>query len=304
MVSSYMHLRTALLIILCLSGIIITIYLVHQLMKLCYGSSRRLADEEQDIPDAWRGSLVSLDTLPRTSSTAPLVANALPPAYMPRAQQEGEASDHRPPRPITNLPSLDHRHLPAASPQQLSPSQSRIFILGNDSKESLGTEVSPMDHGSSWTASALQQPPQQLRIPFSNVSRESIETEVSDFVSPARGLSNTPIHTYFRAPAADVQGVDPFPFQGPLSLYLQTSTQIGTVQTHKPVVVSRVDPESDAANGRFVSNMVESMETDGFSNVALEPEPSDDGESPPSPSLKLILERIANARQRWKDKDL
>jgi hypothetical protein len=98
--------------------------------------------------------------------------------------------------------------------------------------------------------------------------------------------------------------VEPFPFRKPLPLSLQPHTRIGTVQAHKPVVVSPVSPEADTATSSFVSCMVECMEKAAPRNVSSKAEPFEQSELPPSPLLNSVLDRISIARERWTKIDI
>jgi hypothetical protein len=254
-------------------------------------------DEEQVRPagpglsrlEGRRESCVSLDELScysRSSSTAPILPSAVPPAYIPRTWREGGSPVDRPPRPIPPLPPLYHGSLPVASPQQQSPQASPISIVVNESRESVRTETPPLHNVPAAPVSPLQQSSPQIRNPFANCSTESLETEVADLSNLTPEPPKTPVLSTFR-------------LNRPLPLSLQAHMQTGTVDAHRPVVTSPVRPGLDDARGRVVSNMVNAIERGRFSNVSLKAEPSDPGELPPSPLLRSVLNRISNVRERW-----
>jgi hypothetical protein len=240
-------------------------------------------------PEGWGESWVSLDELSRysrSSSTAPILPSPVPPAYISRTRREcGSLADH-PPRPVPNLPPLYYGSFSVASPQQQSSQVSPIFIVANDSRESIGTEVPPLHNTLAPPVSPLHQSSPQIRNPFANYSTESLETEVANLSNLTPEPPQTPILSTFR-------------LYRPLPLSLQAHIQTGTVDAHRPVVTSPVKPELDNARGRVVSNMVNAIEREISSNVPSEAKSSDPGELPPSPLLRSVLNRISNVRERW-----
>jgi hypothetical protein len=279
------------------------LYMTDAWMKCFFGRRTRhlQGDEEQDRPagpglsrpDGWRESWVSSDELShhsRSSSTAPILPSAVPPAYIPKTRREGRSRTDRPPSPIRNLPPLYPSSLSVASPQQQSPPVSPIFIVANDSRESIGTEVPPLHNTLAPPVSPLHQSSPQIRNPFANDSMESLETEVADLKNLILEPPKTPVLSTFR-------------LHRPLPLSLQAHIQIGTVDAHRPVVASPVSPELDDARDQVVSNMVNAIERDRSSNVTPKAESSDPGELPPSPLLRSVLSRISNVREHWTRKD-
>jgi hypothetical protein len=176
--------------------------------------------------------------------------------------------------------------LPVASPQQQSPPASPIFIVANNSRESIGTEVPPLHNTPAPPVSPLEHSSRQIRNPFANDSTESLETEVAD-------LSN------LIPESPKTRTLPAFRLHRPLPPSLQAHIQTGTVHAHRPVVVPPVSPESDDASGRVVSNMVNAIERGRASNVSPKAESSDPGELPPSPLLRSVLNRISNVRAHW-----
>src|SRR5579859_5376020 len=170
MISPTINQLTPLFTVISLAGIMAVLYVTDSWMRCFFGRrTRRLQrDEEQARPagpglsraDGWRESWVSLDELSRysrSSSTAPILPSAVPPAYISRTRREGGSRTDRPPQPIPNLPPLYHSSLPVASPQQQSSPVSPIFIVANDSRESIGTEVPPLHSTPSLPVSPLHQ---------------------------------------------------------------------------------------------------------------------------------------------------
>jgi hypothetical protein len=297
MASSLLNQLTPLFIIMGLAALLGVLHLMNGWPRWIYGRAERLTtqatrrphgDEEKGRPNPQRVSLVYLDNLPRyrpSSATAPMLPNAAPPAYLPGTRRAASPAD-LPPRPIVDLPLLDLGNRPAASLRQQSRPQDLPFGFSNNSTESLETVVSP------W-----EQSPSQIRIPLGSASTESIKTEVTDFIHSAS------TSTYFQAPAANSPAWGHFRFHSPLPLPLQSHTSTGTVQAHKPIVVSTVSPEADTAIGS-VSDMVKSIETGASTKLSSRSERFDQGEPPPSPLLNSVLNRITNARERWTRIDL
>ena len=236
---------------------------------------------------------ISLDTLPRhlpPSSPAPLLPNAALPAYLPRSRREGESS--KPPRPLINLPPLYSRPLHAESPQRPLPPQSPVFVLANDSTESFHSKTSPLDQSLPPTAPKRRKRPPPIRIPPANVSTVSIEVEAAGFAQPT--------------------------FHRPLPLSLQPHTQTGTVQARRPVIVlprntksgyatsdvvsrvaSPVSPEPKPTTRNFVSNRVKAVERERSSPFSSRTEHANPSESPPSPLMNSVMNRISSAREKW-----
>ena len=302
MISPTINQLTPLFTVISLAGIMAVLYVTDAWMRCFFGRRTRhlQRDEEQARPagpglsraDGWRESWVSLDELSRysrSSSTAPILPSAVPPAYISRARREGGSRTDGPPQPIPNLPPLYHSSLPVASPQQQSPPVSPIFIVANDSRESIGTEVPPLHNTPVPPAPPLHPSSPQIRNPFANDSTESLETEVADLKNLILEPPKTPVLSTFR-------------LHRPLPLSLQAHIQTGTVDAHRPLVaspVSPVSPESDDAKSRVVFNMVNAIERDRSSNVASKAKSSDPDELPPSPLLRSVMNRISNIREHW-----
>src|SRR5277367_2752887 len=299
MVSPTINQLIPLFTVISLAGILAVLYVTDAWMRYFFGRRTRhlQGDEEQarpagpglSRPDGWREPWVSLDELSRysrSSSTAPILPSAVPPAYISKTRREGGSRTDRPPRPIQNLPPLYHSSLPVASPQQQSPPVSPIFIVANDSRESIGTEVPPLHNTPAPPVSPLHQSSPQIRNPFANDSTESLETEVADLKNLILEPPKTPVLSTFR-------------LHRPLPESLQAHVQTGMVDAHRPVVASPVSPQSDDARGRVVFNMVNAIERDRSSNVTSKAKSSDPGELPPSPLLRSVLSRISNVREHW-----
>jgi hypothetical protein len=283
-----------------IAGIMAVLYTTDAWMRCFFGRRTRdlQGDEEQARPagpglsrsEGWRESRVSLDELShysRSSSTAPILPSAVPPAYISRTWREGGTLTDRTPRPVPSLPPLYYGSLLVASPQQQSPQVSPILIVANDSRESIGTEAPPLHNAPAPPVSPLRQSSPQIRNPFANCSTESLETEVADLSNLTPEPPNTPVLSAF-----------------PLPLSLQAHIQTGTVDAHRPAVTSPVRHGSDDARGRVVSNMVNAIERGRSSNFSSKAEPSDPGELPPSPLLRSVLNRISNVRERWTHIDM
>jgi len=299
MVSPAINQLTPLFTAIGLAGVMVVLYVANAWMRCFFGRRARhlQGDEEQarpagpglSRPDGWREPWVSLDELSRysrSSSTAPILPSAVPPAYIPRTWRGGGSRTDRLPLPISNLPPLCHSSLPVASPQQQSPPVSSIFIVANDSRESIRTEVPPLHNTPTPSIPPLHRSSPQIRNPFVNDSMESLETEVADLRNLILEPPKTPVLPTFRLHRS-------------LPPSLQAHIQTGTVDAHRPVVSSPVSPESDDARGRVVSDMVNAIERDRSSNVTSKAKSSDLGELPPSPLLRSVLSRISNAREHW-----
>ena len=307
MVSHTIKRLTPLFTVVSLAGIMAVImailYMTDARMRCFFGRRTRdlQGDEEQvrpagpglSRPEGWRESCISLDELSRysrSSSTAPILPSAVPPAYISRTWRECGSPADRPSRPVPSLPTLYYGSLPVASPQQQYPQVSPILIVANDSRESIETEAPPLHNAPASPVSPLRQSSPQIRNPFADCSTESLETEVADLSNLTPESPKTPVLSAFR-------------LYKPLPLSLQAHIQTGTVDAHRPVVTSPVRPGSDDARGRVVSNMVNAIERRS-SNVSSKAKPFDPGELPPSPLLKSVLSRISNVRERWTHIDM
>lgn len=308
MASSVVDQLTPLFILLGLAAIVGALHLMYGLPRWLYWKSGRAAtqqrrmsqaDEEQGSANPCRRSWVSLDNLPRSrsSSTAAMVPNAVPPTYISRTCQVGFRTAALP-RPLRHPPSLDHRYSPAPFPQQQSLPGVLLFVLADESTDTLGIRSSSLQHPPSRTTAPfakdsreslepivlpLAQSPVQTRIPFANDLVESVEPEVAEVLSPVS------TSTYFPAPAATPTRTDILPLRKPISMSLQTGTITGTVQAHKPRLVCPANRESDTTAGNFVSNVVKSMESLTSTKVSSRTEESGQGEWQPNPSFELSL---------------
>jgi hypothetical protein len=297
MPSSVLNQLTPLVIVIALAGTLGLIHWMDRSTFRLFGTPQRsanqtkrlpLGDEEQGRTKPRRGSWVFPDTLPRSprsSSTASLARNAVPPAYIPRTWQ-GESPPAAPPQPITDLPSLDHGYSPASCLKPQSPPYDPLFVLANDSTESLERAISP-----------LELSPPQTRIPFARNSTESIETEVAEDFNPESTWS------YFEAPAAPLTGMDPFPFHKPVPLNLQAQTRTGSVEGHRPMVVSPAGAEDTTASD-FASRMARSRGKEHPQTSPQETGPHIRVSRHPTPSLNPGLVKISNARERWTKIDI
>ena len=281
-----------------IAGIMAVLYMTDAWMRCFFGRRTRdlQGDEEQARPagpglsrsEGWRESYVSLDELSRysrSSSTAPILPSAVPPAYISRTWREGGSLGDRTPRPVPSPPSLYYGSMLVASPQQQSPQVSPT--VANDSRESIGTEAPSLHNAPAPPVSPLRQSSPQIRNPFANCSMESLETEVADLSNPTSEPPKTPVLSAFSLP-----------------LSLQAHIQTGMVGAHRSAVTSPVRHRSDDARDRVVSNMVNAIERGRSSNISSKAESSDPGELPPSPLLRSVLSRISNVRERWTHIDL
>lgn len=278
--------------VLCITDAWMTCFFGRRTKDLRRGEEQvRPTGPDLPKPEGWRGSCVSLDELShysRSSSTAPILPSAVPPAYVSGTWREGGSPVDRPPRPVSPLPPLCSGSLPVASPQQQSPQLSPISIIANDSREYVRTETPQLHNVPAALVSPLHQSSPQIRNPFANCSAESLETEVADLSNLTPEPPKTTVLSTLR-------------LYRPLPLSLQAHIQTETVDA---VVTSPVRPGLDDAKGRVVSNMVNAIERGRFSNVSPKAKPSDPGELPPSPLLRSVLSRISNVRERWTHRDV
>lgn len=267
MTSSNFNKNIPLFIFLGLAAIFGAIYLMHRLLVWRYWKSRgsanqqrtSQADEEKGRTNSRRRSRVSLDSLTRSrsSSTAAMVPNAIPPAHIPRARQV-VCPTAAPARPLRHLPSLDDGYSPAAFPRQQSLPDVLLFVIADDSTETpeiRGSSLQPsIPHNRAHFAkdskesletvpSPLEQSSSQTRLPFANDSPESVGPEAAEFLSPVS------TSTYFPAPETTTTHTDILPLRKPVSLSLEAHTRTGTVQAQKPRLVCLANRESDTAAG-------------------------------------------------------